>query len=469
MAVTLASLLSPQAQQELYAALLAIYVAEGFPVESWEPGGVERTRAMAITTAQADISGNAIPAIAAGGFNGLASGGWLDLLSQYLFQNTRQAATYTQGNITFTNSTSNTYSASAGKLIVVFGLSGKRYLNTGSVTIAANTTSVVAVQAENPGASYNDPSNSGSLTLVTPLPGVTLTNPASTYTGVTHTGSGTGTLTLGGSPSAPHSLILIINGTAATAPVSVSYELDGAPAVSLGSISSASNIGSSGINVTLTNGTGTSWVLNDTYSFNTPGSWITSQGANAETDTALTARNAARWPTLSSIPTQGTYQYLATSTPSVGAQVTQVVVLPDSVVNNKVNIIVAGPGGVLPGGVITAIQSYISPRARGNDNPVVQSPSTLAVTIVATITVAVAQLATAQVAINNALTNYVNGVGINGTLRISAIIDQIMNVAGVVDVSGVTINGSGSNLTLGSSTTFVLPQPLTLTLAYVTQ
>ena len=44
-----------------------------------------------------------------------------------------------------------------------------------------------------------------------------------------------------------------------------------------------------------------------------------------------------------------------------------------------------------------------------------------------------------------------------------------MNVAGVIDCTGVTINGAGSNLVLGSLTTFVLPAPLTQTLSYITQ
>ena len=70
--------------------------------------------------------------------------------------------------------------------------------------------------------------------------------------------------------------------------------------------------------------------------------------------------------------------------------------------------------------------------------------------------------------VQTAMTNYVNATGINGTLRISAIIDAIMNIPGVVDVSGVTINGAATNLTLGSSSSFVLPSLQPLTYSYVT-
>lgn len=474
MTTTLAQLLQSVTQTQAFQTLLSYYQAAGFPTTAWESGDIDLTRLLAFSTAIADYATNYIPAIAGGSLLDYAPNypGWTALTAQEIYNLTQNAATYTQGNILATNSSTTPYVFTAGQLIFVFSSTGNRYTCTGSGTIPASGSLSIPVQAENPGASYADASNVGSaaLTLVTPLPGVTLNNPAGNYSSQTHVGSGTGTLTLGGSPVGAHSIVINVTSTGQVGTASFSYNLDGATAVSLGIVSSVTNLGGVGVNITFNPGaSGTSFVNGDTYSFSTPGSWITSQGANTETDTALATRCQNRWASLSAVPTQSLYQLLATSTPSVGAQVTQCTVVPDATINNKINIIVSGPGGVLPGSTISAIQAYITPRARGTDNPVVQSPTTTAITIAASVTVSVSQLSTAQNAITTALNNYIANAGVNPTLRLAVITDLIMNVAGVIDCASVTINGSASNLTLGSSTTFVLPAyPPTLNLTYST-
>lgn len=472
MTATLAQLLQQQTVSQIFATLLGVYQANGFPVQSWQTGGVERTRLMAIATAIADISSNYIPGITAGGFLDYAPGtGWMPILASELYELTQNAAVNTVGNITLTAAAgSGPYIIAAGDLTAVFGLTLNRYINNTGGTLPLSGSLTLSFTAENAGSSYSDPSNSGNLTLATPLPGVTLTNPAGTYGAVTQTGSGTGTITLSGSPVGPHSINVEITSTGAAGVATWSYSIDGAAYVSAGAVSSLTNVGGVGINVTLVNGSsGTSFVVNDIYASYCPGSWITTQGANLESDATLAGRCRNRWASLSTVPTSGLYQLLAQSTPSVGAQVTQVITVPDATVNNKINLVVAGPAGALPGAAISLIQAYVSPRARGTDNPVVVSPTSLNVTLAGTITVSVSQLATAQVSIQAVISNYVNGVGINGTLRVAAIIDAIMNVSGVVDVSGVTINGSASNLTMGSSSSFVVPSLQPLTFAYVTQ
>lgn len=474
MTTTLASQLQAVTQQQLYTAALQILQANGFPTQSWETGGVERSRLMAFTTLMADFVNNYVPGYVGGGFTGYATGGWMDLLMGQIYNLTRNPAVNTIGTITLTSASgvaSQTYAP--GKLIAVFGATGNRYLNTASVTIPAGPGSVTAsFQAEFGGASYNDPSSSGNITLVTPIPGVTLTNPAGTFTAITHTGSGTGTITPSGSPAAPHSVIINITSTSSGLPVTGSYQLDGAPAVAFGPVTSQT-IGFSGITVTFSaGGSGTSFVNGDSYSFQSPGTWVTQQGANVETDAAGGTRCTNRWSSLSAIPTSSLYDLLARSTPGVGAQVTNVTVVPDATVNNKVNIIVSGPGGVLPSPTINSIQNFIKPYARGCDRPVVQSPTTQAITIAATVTVPVAQLAAAQTAHAVALSNYLATAGVNPTLRLAAITDLIMNVPGVVDCTGVTINGAAANLTLGGIGSYVLAAQVgsgsVLNLSYVT-
>lgn len=472
MASTLEQLLNPQSAEQLFALLLSVYQKYGFPTSAWQDFGTDQTRLLAISTALENISSSYIPQITAGGLLGyaenLAAPDWLQLLADENFNTPYLPASHTVGDILLTSASgSGSKTITGGQLIANFGASGNRYINVDGGTLTDGGTLSLSWVAEFPGASYNDGSNSADITLVSPLPGVSLTNPAGDYTDVAHVGAGTGTLTLGGSPTSPHQLTIRIDSSGAAGVASWSYSIDGAPFVSAGATAGPVTLGSTSVTVTLVDGVdGTSFVNDDTYLFNTPGSWITTQGSDLESNANLAQRCRDNWGTLSEIATGSFYQRLAKSTPDVGSQVTQCIVIEDAEINNKVNIVVAGPEGALPPATVALIQTYIDPRAIGTDYPVVQSPSTLDVALVATVTIAAASLAAAEAAIIVAMTDYVNETAINGTLRISKIIELVMDIAGVVDISGVTINGAATNLTLGSSISFVVPS-LTLPLSFV--
>jgi hypothetical protein len=433
---------------------------------------------MAMATAIVDFGAVYIPAIAGGSLLDYSVNypGWTALTADQIYNLDQLPAAFTQGTVTATNTATVPYNYTPGSLKITFTVSGRSYLSSGSGTIparvgAVNGTAVIPVQAEFAGAAYIEPSNSAAATvlLTTPLPGVTLTNPAGNYNTVVKTGAGTGTVTTSGTPIGPHSLLVLITATGEAGVATWSYQLDGAAPVAVGQLTTLANIGGVGITVTLVNGpSAPSFAAGDTHLVTCPGSWITSQGSDLEADTALAQRCRDRWASLSVVPTGNLYQLLATSTPGMGSQVTACTVVPDSVINNKVNIIISGPGGVLPVSTIAAVQAYITPRARGCDNPVVQSPTTLAMTIAATITAPVGQITAVQAAAITALQGYIASIPVNGTVRIAEIIDAIMNIDGVVDCASVTINGSATNVTLGSVTTFVLPAyPPVLNLSYV--
>jgi hypothetical protein len=335
--------------------------------------------------------------------------------------------------------------------------------------LAPSGTLDLSFTAEAPGASYNDPSSS-TISIVTPaLPGVTASNPATDYTDVSHVGAGTGTVTPSGSPTSPHQVIIRIDETEAVAPTAWSYSLDGTAFVSAGSVTTGTNLGGYGIDVELVDGvSGTSFVEGDEFLFNTPGTWITTQGSDIETPPALAQRCRNSLRLQAAIPTNGYYEYLATSTPDVGSQVTQAIALPDADVNNRVNIIVAGPGGVLPPETITALQDYIAPLAIGTDTPIVTSPSTTNITYAATLTVPSSALVAAQAAADTAMVNYTDDAGINPTLRIAKVTELLMEITDMVDVADVTINGSSSNVTLGNSSTYVVATFLATNFSWVT-
>lgn len=473
MALTLAELLAPQSPEQLFARLLGFYQANGFPTQSWQTGGVERTRLMAISTVLSDISTNYIPTIASGGLldyaEQLSIPDWLQLLASNNFNVDFNPAGFAIGTIKLSTVASGAgpYTINDGDLIAVFAASGNRYIcnGNGAQTLSAGGTLPLLFVSEFAGAKYNtDPSSSGAISLVTSLPGVVLTNVATTFTSVSHVGSGTGAVTPTGTPNFPHQIIVQINstvgGTAATC--LWSYSADGSafttPSAATSKVAVSTDNG--GITITLTNGgSGVSFVANDSYLFNSPGSWLSQQGNDIESNASLAGRCRSRWSTLSPIATNDFYQLLAKSTPTVGAQVTQVITLTDTVINNKINIVVAGPTGALPPATVAAIQDYINPRVQLDDFPVVQSPTTLPITIAATVTLQASQQTAAVASIITALENYVAEIGINGTLRVNAVVDLIMNVQGVIDVlyGSATINTFAANLPLGSPVSFVVP------------
>ena len=472
-APTLAQLLQAITPQQAYTALLGVYQKEGFPTTAWPPGGVDNTRTLAYAAVVTAMVDNYLPAIAGGGYLSTAQTDWLRLLAAEIFQLQYFAAQNTVGVLTLTAASgSGPYTFNPGDLTFVFGTSGNRYvnnLNGGTIPLSGSTT--VIVYAENPGSSYNDPNNSGGITLVNSLAGVTISNPAGTYSPVAHIGAGTGTLTLGGSPIGPHQVYVQINDSGASGVADWSYSLDGAPFVDAGAVAALTNIGGVGINITLVNGgSGTSFAEGDTYLFQAPGSWITTQGTDDETNAALSQRCIDRWALQSGIASLDYYDFLARNTPGVLGQVTQSICLTDTNINNKINIVVAGPQGILPVGAVATIQAYISSRPAITDFPVVVSPSSLDITFAGTLTVPFSKATAAANALTVALTNYVNNGGINPTFEIAQVIAFAISAGYTnVNIGSVTINGANVDLVLGSSTSFVVGSMQPTAFTVVTQ
>lgn len=488
--ITLAQLLKSLTFDQNLTTLIAYYQKVGFPTSSWQDFDTDLTRSQAFATAITDAVTNQVPAIAGGSLLDYAPNypGWTALTAAQIFSLTQLAATYTVGNVLATNSSGSAYTFSpSNPLIIAFAASGKRYKSTGSGTIPANGTLTIQVQAEFAGASYVDPSNSGDISIVTPsMPGVAITNPSTTFTAITHTGSGLGTVVPTGSPALAHSVLVTVLATSTAGPPNFSYSIDAQTPVS-STLASLSNIGGTGINIALNDGAGgVSWVEGDTYEFTTPASWITSQGADTQEDLSLADDCRNRWATVRIVdsgtitdtedrlapPTMNFYKLLAKRTPTIGAQVTEVFVVPDATINNKVNIIVAGPGGVLPSATITAIQNWITPWARGCDIPVVQSPTTTPVTIALSATALVSQLAAATAAATTALLDYIASIHVNGTIELGEVIAIVRSTTGVarINVASVLINGVAADLVLGGPTSYVLPAyPPTLNITWATQ
>ena len=146
-----------------------------FPTTSWESDSVPRAILETEADALADLS-TQIANVASGGILDLSSGDWLTLLAHHLYGRDRYASTPTRGNLTLTNPAgAGSISISAGQLWAMSN-AGLRYTNTAAATLPAGPSTLsLAFAAERPGAAYN--TVPGQIqTLVTSLPGVTVTN-----------------------------------------------------------------------------------------------------------------------------------------------------------------------------------------------------------------------------------------------------------------------------------------------------
>lgn len=485
--ITLAELLSAPTLDTIRSKALAKLQGRGLPTTDWSATGIERTMVEMLSLALQDLLANGMPTTVGGVFVDYALGDWLTFLSSQRYNNDRNDATYTQGAIVLANNTGSPIALNANELWFEFP-SGNRYngpVGTGPWSIPANSSLTITVQSESPNHSvalsstdtaplvnYVDAS-AVSITITTPIAGVSATNPAPNYSSVTQTGIGSGVVATSGVPDgSSHNITVRIDSSGQVGGTLVySYSLDGAAYVTNLTGSSQSNIGGFGIGFTLTNGAGNpSFIAGTTYGFSTPGSWITQQGTDAEYDTALASRDKNRWPSLATqaaipgSPTLGFYDLLVRQS---STQITQTLVQTDGTVNNKINIYVAGQGGILPGSVISAAQSYLNAYNMLTDDPVVLSPDTLAIVLAGlTISVKQAYLASAQAALQAALQTYFSSLGINasatsGVIRHARIVQIIEDIAGIVDLTDttMTINGSASSLTLPTvAGTAQLPQ-----------
>lgn len=174
MTTSFSTLTTPTTSSQYLTQILATLAAQGFPVTAWQSGNAGRTLAQADAAALADLRG-VIADVARGGYLDTATGDWLTLLAAGLFDLTRTASTYMQGQVTLTcSAAAGPYNITAGSLVVSDGTRRWRSTNTSTQVLATSGTLTLTVQAESPGTAYNI---SGTLitTIVSPaLAGVTV-------------------------------------------------------------------------------------------------------------------------------------------------------------------------------------------------------------------------------------------------------------------------------------------------------
>lgn len=381
-----------------------------FPVSDWESGSGGRTLVQADASAIADLSGTAIPNIAAGGLNQYAKGNWLTLLAAQVYENERfdPGATVVQVVLTLA-ATAPALTINAGDIIVSDspGSNGHQFSNLSGTTISPGTSVALSFVAAQPGSAFNV--QNGTLNvLVTPKPGLTANNPAPGTSAVSHAGSGGGTVTPSGSPNGNYSVEVLVTTSGALGAAVVQISIDGGnnfaspltvPASGTYQIPLLNGLQQTGVTVTFAG----SFVSGDTYSFTSYDSAVLVPGVDEESDPALQARDSGKWSGLGlGGGTNATFDYLCRSTPSGGSEVTRTSEQPDTVTAGQVDVVVAGYNGPVSSGALSNITANVAKFTGLTAKAVVSNALTQTINVVAQVYVTAAQQAAVQAAISAA-------------------------------------------------------------------
>lgn len=169
-------------REALQAKLFEFLRLSGFPTPSWHRFSILRHAAENEPLLVEDLWQRATE-IASGGFTSLAVGGWLDLIAENFYTDARKPAVATAGKIVLSDPNSvgpTTINANAVTVSTPDQL--LRFVVTSSGTITAGGSLTVNVRAESAGAKFNV-ANGAIDTLVTSLPGITVSNPAQVASG----------------------------------------------------------------------------------------------------------------------------------------------------------------------------------------------------------------------------------------------------------------------------------------------
>jgi hypothetical protein len=491
---TLAQLLVAKSSDEREAQLLAYLNAIGFPVTDYYPGSVGRTIQKLITVGLVDFD-NLVPQIASGGFLGPFKIGdktyptrdWLELLAAEIFQIIPAPATYTRQRVSlWCQAGTGPYTITVGQLTARSRFGG-RYSNiTGGVVPSGGAKLRLDFQAESPGALFNQDIAGTIVELVTPLPGLLISNEALSFGGLdsagraARNGTGTGTVTpqetvSGVAPTGTRRFTLTILTAGQVTTATASLFIDDGQVQSTVSVAPlpASLVVGNGVTLAFANGgQNPSFLVGDLYTFQTPGSPIINAGVDVESDDSLRARCRGRWPSLSAIPTEDRHiAWVRQASIDNGYGVTKISARASVTIAGQTDVLVATSAGAVPGGVVAALQSYINAREGITDLGNVQSAVNKNVTAGGTVT---ARTSTALAAKLGAKANweaYIAALPIGGdtpdaVVRLAELEQAIMD-AGAVDVSGLTLNGVSANLVLAITEVAVAANSIDSALTWV--
>jgi len=233
------------------------------------------------------------------------------------------------------------------------------------------------------------------------------------------------------------------------APVSIEVRAESAGA--------AYNVASGAVTQVITPALAGLSVSNPVYA---SGTWVTTAGADRESDASVRARCRARWGTLGRGANDAAYVYWARTGHSRTAEVTRASVVW-GIGDGTLTIYLAGPSGPVSTPVENAVGAWIERNKPGTDYPTVVSASARVVSLVATVRVDAASDSAANRALaTDALAAYFAALAIGDDVDLGALYHALYQATGVIDVdisqpaSDVSVN-TNEVATLSASLTWV--------------
>lgn len=467
MTVTLADLLTPRNRDVIEAYLLSSLQGQGFPVDDWNDGSVPRTLIKMFATGLLDRE-DLVKFIAGGGFldiaasftdaNGNPVEGWCELLAQQAFSIDRAPATFSRKRFTLTCAAgAGPYTRAAGELKAVSD-AGNYYTNVDAITIPDGGSTEVVFQAESPG-SLKDPT--GTVSLVTPLPGVVLVDALANFSTPSLVWTGTGTITPSAatmpSPARMLQVTITKSGRIGDAEFTLMVRTSGAAVTTgphiidgsfvQGDVTLAFIDGSSGT---------TSFIAGDKWTVATPGQSTIVIGSDVESLLSLVQRCRDRWPALSAIPTEGKFAGWARQCSKDNALgITRVSTVPSTEIAGTTNVYVAGYDGTASSEVLAILQAYVDARTPDIEKGLVFGASSVTINLTGGVQVKRGRLAAAKAAAKVAWNAYLASVPIGGDMpghkvRITKLTEILMD-SGAYTYGGLQLNGAAADLELLSN------------------
>jgi hypothetical protein len=475
-APTLQDLLTPRDQptieQTLLSSLQAAPIVGGvensFPVTDWEPGGFERTTLKMTAAGLADRE-NLVQMLTAAGYLDLASTivdgdgnlveGWAELLASQGFGIDRGAATFAQQSLVLTCTNGpGPYTRAAGEIVAYSPSTGNKYANVASVTIPNAGSVVTTFQAQSPGSQYQDPAGS-IIALITPMPGVSVSNPLQAAGIPVSTISGTGSIAVTSTAvtPTPRTIALVFTTGGQASDASAQYTLtiyQGTSIATTGPFAAASTVTIGGdVTLTFADGPGStqSYDSGDTWTVTVPGSPLLQTGSDAETLAQLVQECHDRFPSLSDVPTMGRIEGLVFAcSKAQGLGIVKVRSSPSADVAGVENVYIAGTTATATPTQVAAVQSSLNAHASLIGAAFVAAASPYSVTVGGIVKCRRGTTGTVQTAADKAWAAYIAAMAIGGNppdgLIEQAALIGILMAAGALNVSGMSLNGYTADL-----------------------
>jgi len=474
---TLTELLSPRNRDTLEALLLSVLQEApiegepgGFPVTDWIEGGFERTFVKMAATGLLDRE-DTIRMLTASGFLRLASTlldadgnpieGWMEILAAQNYGRDRNDATYTKQVLTLTcTSGPGPYTRSKGELVAYSPSTGNKYvLLDDEVTIPDGGSVTAVFQAESPGVGYQD-SIGSIVALVTPLPGVSVTN-AATPAGLPAsyiTGSGSIAVSSTTITTSRRTVKLAFTTAGRADDNSAAFTCtvyQGGAATTTGPFAASGTFTQGDLEVTLTDGAEGTQSFNegDEWIVGLPGTPLIQMGAEKETLAALALRCQDRFAEQSVIPTGNRFEgWVRACEAAQHLGVVKVKARPSLTVSGIEDVYIAGTTATATPAQVAAVQAYLDEQSGQVDYANVAAAAAVAVAVGGTIRCRRGTTAAVKSAADLAWIKYIAALALGGEQPDGLVellaLENAMHDAGAFNATGLTLNGTAADLVL---------------------